>query len=204
MVFIKPWSIIKLIIKLKDLRIQKRWNRAPPSKMKPQCILCFFKPTNSVICNNRTQISRTYLTIFCSSVIMPAKADYWKYFSVQGMLAVCQILGSSKPNVSLGALPKAGEKKRISKYLWLWCIPLCDCHFSVTGAVTNHLQKNHKPEWDAYCESLTVRHAPGQMPRRLRLRRRKNWQPHLLRKMKRAGLWWLKGEKLRDKRRWTT
>ena len=106
---------------------------------------------------------------------MPAKADYWKYFSVQGMLAVCQILGCSKPNVSLGALPKAGEKKRISKYLWLWCILLCDCHLSVTGAVTNHLQKNHKPEWDAYCESLTVRHAPGQMPRRLRLRRRKNW-----------------------------
>ena len=90
---------------------------------------------------------------------MPAKADYWKYFSVQGMLAVCQILGSSKPNVSLGALPKAGEKKRISKYLWLWCIPLCDCHFSVTGAVTNHLQKNHKPEWDAYCETRTKANA---------------------------------------------
>ena len=72
MVFIKPWSIIKLIfyiIKLKDLRIQKRWNRAPPSKTKPQwrgCILCFFKQTNSVICNNRTQISRSYLTIFCN------------------------------------------------------------------------------------------------------------------------------------------
>ena len=72
MVFIKPWSIIKLIfyiIKLKDLRIQKRWNRALPSKTKPQwrgCILCFFKQTNSVICNNRTQISRSYLTIFCN------------------------------------------------------------------------------------------------------------------------------------------
>ena len=44
---------------------------------------------------------------------MPAKADYWKYFSVQGMLAVCQILGCCKPNVSLGSVPKAGEKKRI-------------------------------------------------------------------------------------------
>ena len=25
----------------------------------------------------------------------------------------------------------------------------------MTGAVTNHLQKNHKPEWDAYCETRT-------------------------------------------------
>ena len=29
------------------------------------------------------------------------------------------------------------------------------CHLSVTGAVTNHLQKNHKSEWDAYCETRT-------------------------------------------------
>ena len=25
----------------------------------------------------------------------------------------------------------------------------------MTGAVTNHLQKNHKAEWDAYCETRT-------------------------------------------------
>ena len=71
---------------------------------------------------------------------MPAKADYWKYFSVQGMLAVCQILGCSKPSVSLGALPKAGEKKRISKYLWLWCILLCDCHLSKTQSRKNSVK----------------------------------------------------------------
>ena len=29
----------------------------------------------------------------------------------------------------------------------------------MTGAVTNHLQKNHKPEWDAYCETRTKANA---------------------------------------------
>ena len=29
------------------------------------------------------------------------------------------------------------------------------CYLSVTGAVANHLQKNHKPEWDAYSENRT-------------------------------------------------
>ena len=53
---------------------------------------------------------------------MPGKADYWKYFLVQGMLAVCNIVGCSKPNVSLGPEPKAGEKKRISKYSLLLVI----------------------------------------------------------------------------------
>ena len=43
---------------------------------------------------------------------MPPKADYWQYFVVQGVLAICQLPGCSNPNVSLGALPKAGEKKR--------------------------------------------------------------------------------------------
>ena len=43
---------------------------------------------------------------------MPGKADYWKYFLVQGMLAVCQLEGYRKPNVSLGHEPKAGEKKK--------------------------------------------------------------------------------------------
>ena len=38
---------------------------------------------------------------------MPGRADYWKYFIVQEMLAVCQIAGCTKPNVSLGPLSKA-------------------------------------------------------------------------------------------------
>ena len=33
------------------------------------------------------------------------------------------------------------------------------CHLSVTGAVVNHLQKNHKPEWDAYAENRTKSNA---------------------------------------------
>ena len=82
---------------------------------------------------------------------MPGKADYWKYFLVQGMLAVCNIVGCSKPNVSLGPEPKAGEKKRISKYSLL-LMYICNCFLSATGAVTNHLMKNHKQEWDAYCQ----------------------------------------------------
>ena len=82
---------------------------------------------------------------------MPGKADYWKYFIVQEMLAVCQIAGCTKPNVSLGPLPKAGEKKRISKYSLL-LMYIFNCFLSATGAVTNHLMKNHKQEWDAYCQ----------------------------------------------------
>ena len=46
---------------------------------------------------------------------MPPKADYWKYFTVQGLLALCQIEGCPKPTVSLGSAPKNGGKKRISK-----------------------------------------------------------------------------------------
>ena len=48
---------------------------------------------------------------------MPPKSDYWKYFVVQGVLAICQLQGCPKPNVSLGALPKPGQKKRISEYI---------------------------------------------------------------------------------------
>ena len=48
---------------------------------------------------------------------MPPKSDYWKYFVVQGVLAICQIEGCAKPNVSLGSAPKPGQKKRISKYI---------------------------------------------------------------------------------------
>ena len=46
---------------------------------------------------------------------MPPKADYWKYFTIQGLLALCQIEGCPKPSVSLGSAPKNGGKKRISK-----------------------------------------------------------------------------------------
>ena len=54
---------------------------------------------------------------------MPPKSDYWKYFLVQGVLAVCQISGCPKPNVSLGPEAKPGQKKRISKYiLYMYCI----------------------------------------------------------------------------------
>ena len=46
---------------------------------------------------------------------MPPKADYWKYFTVQALLALCQIEDCPKPAVSLGSAPKNGGKKRISK-----------------------------------------------------------------------------------------
>ena len=48
---------------------------------------------------------------------MPPKSDYWNYFVVQGVLAICQIEGCPNPNVSLGSLPKPGQKKRISEYI---------------------------------------------------------------------------------------
>ena len=48
---------------------------------------------------------------------MPPKSDYWKYYVVQGVLAICQIPGCPKPNVSLGSLAKPGQKKIISEYI---------------------------------------------------------------------------------------
>ena len=53
--------------------------------------------------------------ITCSSIILglPPKADYWKYFNVVGVVAYCLIAECKQPNVSLGALPKPGDKKRI-------------------------------------------------------------------------------------------
>ena len=47
---------------------------------------------------------------------MPPKAEYWKYFNVVGVVAYCLIAECKQPNVSLGALPKPGEKKRICEY----------------------------------------------------------------------------------------
>ena len=56
--------------------------------------------------------------IMCLSIIlgMPPKADYWRYFNVVGVVAYCLIAECKQPNVSLGALPKPGEKKRLCEY----------------------------------------------------------------------------------------
>ena len=62
---------------------------------------------------------------------MPPKSDYWKYFLVQGVLAVCQISGCPKPNVSLGPEAKPGQKKRIRKYM-LNCICIV---YNITGLI---------------------------------------------------------------------
>ena len=43
---------------------------------------------------------------------MPPKADYWKHFKVVGVVAYCLVAECQQPNISLGALPKPGEKKR--------------------------------------------------------------------------------------------
>ena len=47
---------------------------------------------------------------------MPPKSDYWKYFVVQGVLAICQIQGCPRLNVSLGSVPKPDSPKII--YRW--------------------------------------------------------------------------------------
>ena len=75
---------------------------------------------------------------------MPGKADYWKYFIVQEMLAVCQIAGCTKPNVSLGPLPMAGEKKRISKYSLL-LMYIFNCFLSATGADSGSEERSVLP-----------------------------------------------------------
>ena len=63
---------------------------------------------------------------------MPPKSDYRKHFVVQGVLAVCQLAGCPKPNVSLGAPPKPGQKKRISQYkLFYSCSKLKMFSFSI-------------------------------------------------------------------------
>ena len=80
---------------------------------------------------------------------MPPKSDYWKYFVVQGVLAICQLQGCPKPNGSLGALPKPGQKKRISEYI----LYITAAHYQ--NAFFQHLgQSPHQPEWDAYLPHL--------------------------------------------------
>ena len=91
--------------------------------------------------------------IIADLVTMPPKSDYWKCFVVQGVLAVCQLSGCPKPNVSLGALPKPGQKKRISEYKLCHSCSQLKCFLSASGAVTNHLAKHHQSEWNAYCET---------------------------------------------------
>ena len=86
-------------------------------------------------------------------VTMPRKSDYWKHFVVQGVLAVCQLSGCPKPNVSLGAPPKPGQKKRISEYKLFHSCSNFKKILSASGAVTNHLAKHHQSEWNAYCET---------------------------------------------------
>ena len=46
---------------------------------------------------------------------MPPKADYWKHFKVVGVVAYCLVAECQQPNISLGALPKPGEKKLVAK-----------------------------------------------------------------------------------------
>ena len=46
---------------------------------------------------------------------MPPKADYWKHLNVVGVVAYSLIAECQQPNVSLSALPKPGEKKRLRK-----------------------------------------------------------------------------------------
>ena len=53
-------------------------------------------------------------------VNLPPKSDYWKYFVVQGILAICQLPGCPKPNVSLGALPKG---RLPIKKCYFWALP---------------------------------------------------------------------------------
>ena len=48
---------------------------------------------------------------------MPPTADYWKHFKVVGVVAYCLVAECQQPNISLGALPKPGEKKRLRKQI---------------------------------------------------------------------------------------
>ena len=46
---------------------------------------------------------------------MPPEAGYWKHFKVVGVVAYCLVAECQQPNISLGALPKPGENKRLRK-----------------------------------------------------------------------------------------
>ena len=69
----------------------------------------------------QTELSNIKISLKISDVclcsvtilVMPPKADYWKYFNVLGVVAYCLIAECKQPNVSLGALPQPGKKKQI-------------------------------------------------------------------------------------------
>ena len=48
---------------------------------------------------------------------MPPKADYWKHFKVVGVVSYCLVAECQQPNISIEALPKPGEKKRLRKQI---------------------------------------------------------------------------------------
>ena len=79
---------------------------------------------------------------------MPPKADYWKHFNVVGVVAYCLIAECQQPNVSLGALPKPGKKKRLRKQIFSYIFII----FGVldVAAVANHISRHHEDIWLAY------------------------------------------------------
>ena len=58
------------------------------------------KQTSKIAVKNKILLCVNVKSSYCR---MPPKADYWKYFTVQGLLALCQIEGCPKPTVSLGS-----------------------------------------------------------------------------------------------------
>ena len=82
---------------------------------------------------------------------MPPKADYWKHFNVVGVVAYCLIAECQQPNVSLGALPKPGEKKRLRKQtVVIFFSSLSFFGVLDVAAVANHLSRHHEEIWLAY------------------------------------------------------
>ena len=91
---------------------------------------------------------------------MPPKADYWKHFKVVGVVAYCLVAECQQPNISLGALPKPGEKKRLRKqisydffkanFILILLTPLPFICVLDVGAVTNHLSRHHEDLWLEY------------------------------------------------------
>ena len=74
--------------------------------------------------NKQTQqveniVSKSF-QIIAYSVTMPPKSDYWKYFVVQGVLAVCQLQGCPKSNVSLRALATFRSRSSHVGHLQAW------------------------------------------------------------------------------------
>ena len=77
---------------------------------------------------------------------MPPKADYWKHFKVVGVVAYCLVAECQQPNISLGALPKPGEKKRLGLGFSTFV-----CADLARGAVVSKLAKD-----DPICIWMTL------------------------------------------------